>query len=336
MSFDIWNRNYTGSKLKLIDWIDELIEQNCKGHSFCDIFAGTGTVTLKEIQKFDHIVINDFLYSNNIIYNAFFLQEDYDLLKLQNFIKKITKNPIENIQDNFFSINYGEKYFSYNDCKRIGNIRNYIDKEKNKFNKKEYCILIASLLYSADKIANKVGHYDAYKKGKKLEDKFVFGFVKPYTFRDKTIEIYRCDSNELAKKINCDIVYIDPPYNSRQYSRFYHILETLTKWDNPQLAGVALKPPQENMSSYCTISAKNVFNDLISSLRCSYIIVSYNNTYNSKSKSSKNKIEYEEIINSLQNRGEVKIYSKKHHFFNAGKTDFQDHKEFLFITKVKK
>lgn len=333
MSFDIWNRRYTGSKLKLIDWIDELINKNCKGKSFCDIFAGTGIVSFKEIEKFDHIIINDFLYSNNVIYNAFFLQENYDLEKLQNFINN-TRKSIENIQDNFFSINYGGKYFSYNDCKIIGNIRNDIEKYKNEFNKKEYCILISSLLYSADKISNTVGHYDAYIKGKEIKDKFIFELIKPYTFENKIIDIYRIDSNKLAEQIKCDIVYIDPPYNSRQYSRFYHILETLTKWDNPKLTGEALKPPGENMSNYCRTSAKNVFDDLISKLNCKYIVVSYNNTYNSKSKSSKNKIEYEDIVKSLQNRGEVNIFSKKHQFFNAGKTDFQDHKEFLFITKV--
>ena len=334
MSFDIWNRYYTGSKLKLVDWIDELIEEKCEGNSFCDLFAGTGIVTFKELNRFDHVIINDFLFSNNTIYHAFFQQEDYDMEKLQNFINNSTEKPIEEIEDNFLSINYGGKYFSHNDSKRIGDIRNYIEKNKDLFSHKEYCILIASLIYSADKVSNTVGHYDAYKKRKELEDKFIFKFIKPYTFKDKKIEIYRTDSNELAKQIKCDVVYIDPTYNSRQYSRFYHVLETITKWDNPKLSGVALKPPEENMSEYCKISAKKVFDDLISTLQCKYIIVSYNNTYDSKSKSSKNKIQYEEIINSLQNIGELEVYSKKHKFFNAGKTDFKDHKEFLFITKV--
>ena len=75
----------------------------------------------------------------------------------------------------------------------------------------------------------------------------------------KSLSIFREDTNALVKKIKADVVYIDPPYNSRQYSRFYHILETLTKWDHPTLYGIALKPKSENMSDYCRESAKDRF-----------------------------------------------------------------------------
>lgn len=130
-----------------------------------------------------------------------------------------------------------------------------------------------------------------------------------------------------------DIAYIDPPYNSRQYSRFYHIYENLVKWEKPKLYGVALKPEPENMSKYCTVKAKDAFKDLVENLNVKYLAVSYNNTYKSKSKSSKNKIEYEEIVEILNGVGETKIFEQSHQYFNAGKTDFNDHKEFLFLTK---
>ena len=72
-----------------------------------------------------------------------------------------------------------------------------------------------------------------------------------------------------------DIIYIDPPYNSRQYSRFYHVLENITKWEKPELFGTACKPKTENMSEYCRSSATRTFEELISSLKCKYIVVSY-------------------------------------------------------------
>jgi adenine-specific DNA-methyltransferase len=135
--------------------------------------------------------------------------------------------------------------------------------------------------------------------------------------------------------MNADIVYIDPPYNSRQYSRFYHVLETLTLWDKPKLSGVALKRPSENMSDYCRSNAPVVFADLIKNINAKYIVVSYNNTYNSKSNSSRNKIELEDIKSTLDSKGKTKIFKKDHQFFNAGKTNFNNHQEYLFITKVK-
>lgn len=122
----------------------------------------------------------------------------------------------------------------------------------------------------------------------------------------------REDSNEFAKKLKCDIVYVDSPYNSRQYSRFYHGLENITRWQKPALHGVALKPDPENMSDYCRSKAKIVFKDLIDSLDCKYIVVSYNNTYTSKSNSSKNKMTLEDIESALSARGEVQRFETSH------------------------
>ena len=62
------------------------------------------------------------------------------------------------------------------------------------------------------------------------------------------------------------MIYIDPPYNSRQYCRFYHVYENLVKWDKPILSGVAMKPPAENMSKYCTSKAPEAFSDLVKNL----------------------------------------------------------------------
>lgn len=334
-SFNIWNRRYTGSKYKLSDWIKTLIAENCQGISFCDIFAGTGIIAASEIGNFEEIILNDFLYSNNMIYKAFFEKSKYNKSKLKKYINDLTSISISQIPDNYFSDNFGGKYFSFNDAKIIGYIRESIENDKSKFTSKEYSILIASLLYSADKIANTVGHYDAYIKGKKIPNSFTFSFIEPIDVGETKIKIYQEDANELAKKIKCDVVYIDPPYNSRQYSRFYHVLENLTKWEKPELTGTAMKPPPENMSEYCRASAPNVFKDLIESLDCKYIVVSYNNTYNSKSSSSRNKIEFDNLKDILRNKGELKIVEKQHQFFNAGKTDFSDHKEYIFIVKVR-
>ena len=104
---------------------------------------------------------------------------------------------------------------------------------------------------------------------------------------EKKIKIYRQDSNLLSKSINSDIAYIDPPYNSRQYSRFYHLYENLVKWDKPKLEGVAMKPPTENSSAYSTSKAFITMSDLISNLKTKQILISYNNTYKSNSNSSR-------------------------------------------------
>ena len=333
--FDIWNRRYTGSKYKLSSWISELIAENCKGNSFCDIFAGTGIISYSMLEKMKKIYINDFLYSNEVIYKAFFDQGSYDKGLIADYCSRFQALSVADLEDNYISDNFGGKFFSLADAKLIGYIRETIDADKNKMSEKEFDILLASLLYSADKCANTVGHYDAYIKGHKIPDSFTFDLINPYKTKKSQVFISREDSNEFAKKLKCDIVYIDPPYNSRQYSRFYHVLENITCWRKPELHGVALKPDPENMSDYCRNSAKIVFKDLIDNLDCKYIVVSYNNTYESKSSSSKNKMTFEDIESALSSRGIVQKHETSHNYFNAGKTDFNDHKEFIFIVKVK-
>ncbi len=336
--FDIQNRRYTGNKYKLMDWISKLIDDNCPDcHSFFDVFAGTGCVSDYLFNKYDRIIMNDFLYSNNIIYNGFFLNEKYDIDKLNKIKEKYNNLKSDKINDNYVSDNYGDKFFNYNDSKKIGYIREDIEKlyKNKKINYKEYSMLVTSLLYSFDKIANTCGHYDAYRKIKNIPESFSFDLinVKDYDSK-KLVEIYREDSNILATSVKCDVAYIDPPYNSRQYSRFYHVMENITQWKKPKLFGVAMKPEEENMSDYCKTSAPIAFNDLIQKLNSKYIVVSYNNTYESKSNSSKNKITLEEIETILSNKGETKRFEKKYKAFTTGKTELNDHKEFIFITKV--
>lgn len=329
------NRRYIGNKQKLLDWIFSIIKQDCKNvESFTDIFAGTGIVSSVAISQYKEVILNDFLYSNNIIYKAFFEQKSFDEDKINNIIRNYNNINSDDLEENYFSKNFGGKYFSHNSARIIGFIRENIEENKENLTDKEYSILIASLLYSVDKIANTVGHYDAYFKKHHIEDKFFLKPIEPIKSSNK-ISIFKEDANKLVNQINTDLVYIDPPYNSRQYSRFYNVLENLTKWNKPKLHGVALKPEPENMSDYCRISAKKRLYELVHSIKTKYFAVSYNNTYNSKSNSSKNKITLEEIEEILNSIGTTKIYEKEHQQFNTGKTEFDNHREYLFITKVK-
>jgi len=325
------NRRYIGNKHKLIEWIFSIINKECSGNSFADVFAGTGVVSAVATKHFKKILLNDFLHSNYIIYRAFFGKEAWDKNKIDNIIKSYNNIYGGDLEDNYFSKNFGGKFFSNNSAKIIGFIRENIEENKNNLTEREYFMLIASLLYTADKIANTVGHFDAYFKKDFVNDSF---FMKPIDPIDtQEISIFQEDTNVLAKKIKADVVYIDPPYNSRQYSRFYHVLETLTKWDKPKLYGVALKPDPENMSDYCRANAKEKFAELVRDIDAQFLVVSYNNTYDSKSNSSKNKITLQEIEKILQAKGKTKVFEKNYKHFNAGNTNFNNHKEYLFVTK---
>jgi len=332
MSYTIANRRYVGCKAKLADWIMSLIHKECHGKVFADIFAGTGVMAATASASFESVIVNDLLYSNYASYKAFFEKGSWKKDKIIKIIENYNSIDPKALKENYFSNNFGGSYFSKEVARTVGFIREDIERRKPKLTEKEYYVLLVSLLYAIDKIANTVGHYDAFFRKPPKNSKFIMKLIDPLNIEN--VHIYREDANALAKKVKADVAYIDPPYNSRQYSRFYHVLETLTKWDKPELYGVALKPKPENMSDYCRNGASEKFADLIENLDCRYIAVSYNNTYNSKSSSSRNKITLERIEEILNERGTTKTFEKPYRFFTSGKTSFDDHKEMLFITKV--
>lgn len=328
------SRRYIGCKQKLVDWIFGII-QNEMGNiqTATDIFAGTGVITKKMVQLYPNVIMNDTLFSNNIIYKAFFENSEWSKERVTKKISEYNSLNPEEIGDNYFSINFGDKYFDYAKSKLIGYIREDIEKEKDSLTEKEYAILITTLIYNIDKSANTLGHFEAYIKRPIKPTPLALRLIDARQYPN--LKIYQRDSNELAREITSDLVYIDPPYNSRQYSRFYHVYETLVKWEKPVLTGTAMKPPLENMSKYCGAKAPETFADLINNLDSKYLAVSYNNTYNSKSKSSQNKIQLEEIEEALNAKGETKRFVKDYRFFNAGKTDLENHQELLYITKTR-
>jgi len=126
------NRRYIGSKHKLIEWIFSIINKECSGNSFADIFAGTGVVSAVAVKHFKKVMLNDFLYSNYAIYRAFFGNGEWDKNKIDNIIKDYNNIYGEDLEDNYFSSYFGDKYFSYNSSKIIGFIRENIEKNKNK------------------------------------------------------------------------------------------------------------------------------------------------------------------------------------------------------------
>lgn len=330
--FELHSRRYIGNKSKLTDWIMGIIQKETSGNdTFIDVFSGTAIIAKEAMKSYKNVVLNDILYSNNVTYRAFFDNKKWNSKKLIDIVNEYnTLNP-NDIRENYFSKNFGGKFYEKDLSKIIGYIRQDIENRKEELNSKEYAILLTSLIYTIDRLANTVGHFDAYIKKPITKRPLNFRLIQTENFAGA--KIYCEDSNKLIRKLKGDVAYIDPPYNSRQYSRFYHLYENLVQWKKPKLYGVALKPEPENMSKYCTVKANNAFKDLVENLDVKYLAVSYNNTYKSKSESSKNKIKFNEIVEILNSVGETKIFEKSHKYFNTGKTDFKDHKEFLFLTK---
>ncbi len=334
--FKISQRRYLGNKNSILPFIDSIIKNEI-GHfnSLCDIFSGTGVVGSYFNTKNNKIIFNDLLYHNFISLNAFLNQNNFDKDKLLDIINGFNNLTIK--KENYFSDNFGGRYFSKKNARKIGFIRQSIKKlfVEDKINIKEKFILLTSLNYSIDKIANTVGHYDAYIKKELKVLEFKMEMLDINIQNNANNKIYNKDANFLIRDIECDILYLDPPYNSRQYCDAYHLLENLSLWQKPEVFGTAKKFDRSKIKSeYCKINASILFDDLVQNAKCKYILLSYNNMRNSGDGRSNAKISDEEIMKSLSKRGRVKIFEHDYKEFNTGKKRRNDNKERIFFVKV--
>lgn len=345
-NFDINNRKYLGSKNRLLDFLEKVITQNAskKIGVFVDIFSGTGVVA-NRFRKFSKKVIaNDMLFSNFVI-NKVFLNSTKNNVKIHK-IEKIIKQ-LNNLaqKGGYCYKNFGGTYFTKENAGYIDAIRDKIEILKNNktISNQEYYVLLTSLLFAVDKIANTVGQYDAYlkhigkisydKNGRHLSDSSIYKKIElkmPIIIFDGNNKVFNIDANKLIKEIKCDVLYLDPPYNHRQYVDSYHVLENILRWEKPVVFGKTKKFQRDHLKSkYCKKGhAIYAFEDLINNARCKHIFLSYNN---------EGIIPDEELKRVLKNKGELKIYKTQYKIFGngAGQCKKRSIIERVFYCKVK-
>ena len=325
------NRRYLGNKYKLLPFIINVVNEHCQDiNIFADLFAGTGAVSSAFTSK--TIITNDILYSNYICNLAWFGSQKFDADKIKAILSRY--NAIDTNEQNYMSLNFTDTFFCAKDCSKIGVIREDIEQlyQQEHINTRERALLITSLLYAMDKIANTCGHYDAYRQNIEFDKHLELLFPNASNDNKNDNCCFNEDINIIANKIYADIVYLDPPYNSRQYCDAYHLLENVARWEKPIVKGVARKMDRKKIKSkYCTKTATKAFEDLIQNLNCRYILLSYNNMSNKGNARSNAKITDNDILKILTSKGDVEIFSENHKAFTTGKSNIKENKERLFL-----
>lgn len=322
--------NYIGSKFSILDYIDETIEDFVKPKDnnivFCDIFSGTGVVSKYFKRKGYNIIANDIEYFSYITVKHYI--ENNSELKFE----KLGFNPFKylNEQDGikgFIYLNYSldgtkgteyeRNYFSAKNAMKIDFMRTKIEEWKNNnlINEKEYSFLIASLIESADKVANTASVYEAFLKKLKVSASKDITLKEIDTViydGDKNYKVYNKDSNELINEISGDILYLDPPYNTRKYDTNYHMLETIALYDNPKIKGkTGIREEKTKKSKYCLKNeAIHALDDLIKKANFKYILLSYND---------EGIIRIDQIKKIMSKYGKYKCYARKHKRYKSDK-----------------
>ncbi len=184
----------------------------------------------------------------------------------------------------------GRLYFSQENGLKIQAIRDKIEEwyKEHLVTDQEHAWLIASLIEGADRVANTASVYGAYlKKVKTTAQKPLQLYaLEPVssTHPEAEHKAFCEDGENLLRELSknrLQLVYIDPPYNARQYNANYHILETIARWDMGAFEpkGVTgLRSHKSNTSAYCSkVQVEEAFRTLISKINAEYVLFSYNN-----------------------------------------------------------
>jgi len=336
---------YYGCKTKLLDYIEEVVADLPlkKGSVFFDLFSGT-TAVGQHFKKLGYVVYaNDFLeFAYSLAYTNIQTNSIPKFKKLN--LKKDVIDYLNNIpaKVGFITKNYApygnskRQYLSIKNAKRVDAIREqiYIWAKKKSISETEYYYLLSSLINAISLVSNITGTYAAYLK---TWDKRAFKNIKlehgdVYNNKKKN-RAFREDANKIVDKYKVDILYLDPPYNSRQFAANYFFLELIAEgWFEkvPEIYGQAGMRPYDQQKSAYSISRKasEALTDLISKAKAKYILLSYND---------EGIIPIKELRKILSTQGKVKEYRKEHKRYRAINQDGSNVRtnEYLFLVKTR-
>lgn len=329
--------NYIGSKYSLRDFLEagilKTVNSDCK--VFCDVFAGTGAVGVHFKQKNFKIISNDIQYYAYCLNRALVginripsfsgILDDLILAAQSCDTIDTVLEYLNNLDGKFGFIyrnycpggtegtEFKRQYFSNENGTRCDAIRMQIEEwwQSGKLTEDEYFYLLTSLIDAADRVANTASVYGAFLKHikksamKPLELKRL-GIVES----DEEHEVHNVNGQELVERLSCDVLYMDPPYNHRQYCANYHVLETIARYDEPDLKGVTgLRPQDDQKSDFCMKRrALPAFEEMVKKTSARYVFLSYN---------SEGIMGKDEILQTMGQYGKVDLMTRDYQRFRA-------------------
>jgi adenine-specific DNA-methyltransferase len=337
--------NYIGSKFQLLDWLTENIKTatgltSFKGKKVADLFAGTGIVSYHFRKLGAAVVSNDAELYSSVITHAFtcsaytaacekwltVLQSELEGGKHSGVTGYVTKHytPYEGCERKFFTVENG---------RRIDYVRSRLEEIRDELKEDEYKFLLASLLVCADAVSNVPAVYGCFLKNFKAKAVKNLTLMPVHTRQSagaKGSATHNMDIGLLAPKVKADIVYLDPPYNNRQYSKNYFPLNIIAK-SAAEKADADLKlngktgiPSDCFLSPFCKKGevVEAAFESLFRDLKSKWVFLSYN---------SESTVPKDRMMELMGKYGKVSVVERDYKRFKSFEYNAdKDIKEFLF------
>lgn len=288
---------FIGNKTQLLENIKEVVDKHATdARSFCDIFSGTASVA-RYFKQWYEVYSNDLLYFSYCLQRATIenssrpafatLSEGVGIPDPISYFNAMPTESMESLstEKRFFQNNYaptgGRMYITDSNALRIDFTRNTIEvwNQAGLLSPDEYFYLVASIIEGIPFVSNIAGTYGAFNKTWDIRSNKLFTLVELPVFNNgMNNKSYNEDGANLLRRISGDILYIDPPYNERQYLPNYHVLETAAKYDFPALRGVTGQRSYElQRSDFCSKkTVARAFDALLANANFKHIILSYN------------------------------------------------------------
>lgn len=323
--------NYIGSKFQLLDWLTEHIKKNAKIEDFkdktvCDLFGGTGIFSYHFRKLNAKIISNDAELYSYIITYAFTCSTYNESVKiiLQDLQKELDEKRYEDyvgyITENYSPYDKCErKFFTVENAKRIDYVRKCLE-EVEYISEKDYNFVLASILISADAVSNVPAVYGCYLKNFKEKAKKPFSLKPIHTneipaSKDSKTHYGDVLDSDFLSSFESDIVYLDPPYNERQYSKNYFPLNMIAKNPSdldsePALKGKTGIPTDCFLSSFCKKGkpVEDAFEKLFKELKTKFIFLSYN---------SESLVSKEKMLKLMEKYGTAIVIEKEYKRFKS-------------------
>lgn len=295
---------YIGNKTKLLEFIRRVLRQRgIRGGVAVDPFCGTASVA-RELKRLGFSVVASDIMAYACVLAKAYVQatREPDLraaahrlsahgTDLRAVIRELNRLPAVPgfMTANFSAPLLGEStaarmYFTTENAARIDTVRGLLQEWRadGTIADDAYFVLLAALIEAADRVANTTGVYAAYVKSWQSNARRPLELRARRVLPGKDCIAHRADAAALVAELEpFDLLYLDPPYNARQYAGYYHVPELIAQgWfhEVPVLRGkTGLLPDSDRRTDWSRRSkCERALEVLLAQARCKHVVMSYN------------------------------------------------------------